>query len=185
KSLAEPGTYGGNDAIVAFSRICNVTVVIHQCDSPPWVIHPGSGSSTQSSKELHISFHNGDHYNSVVKINENINIHATTTADSSAMIITTASKSQTSPSSKKEGKQVHPSSLPSIKELKLVDENAKDDESSQESPAKKNQPPKAAKQTRRKKLEQKKRERKIESLQRKAGEHTLLPICLCSKTSDI
>lgn len=39
--LAEPGTFAGNDAIVAFARSQQVKVVIHQLNAPLWevIIH--------------------------------------------------------------------------------------------------------------------------------------------------
>lgn len=63
-SLAESGTFAGNDSIVAFARLHDITVVIHQLNKPLWQIHGGrEGRPGQS--EVHISYHNGDHYNSV------------------------------------------------------------------------------------------------------------------------
>ena len=64
-NLKQPGTYAGNDAIVAFARLHGVDVVIHQLGSPCWVIH---GSQAHNPRQLHISYHNGDHYSSVHKI---------------------------------------------------------------------------------------------------------------------
>lgn len=37
-NLAELGTYGGNDCIVAFARLHQVIVVIHQLNAPLWQI---------------------------------------------------------------------------------------------------------------------------------------------------
>ena len=87
-SLAENGTFAGNDSIVAFARKHNLTVVIHQLNKPLWQIHggkwsnslferfcskpfdlQGSGGSPGES-EVHISYHNGDHYNSVRRIGD-------------------------------------------------------------------------------------------------------------------
>lgn len=68
-SLAENGTFAGNDSIVAFARKHNLTVVIHQLNKPLWQIHGGPGGSPGES-EVHISYHNGDHYNSVRKIGD-------------------------------------------------------------------------------------------------------------------
>ena len=41
-SLAENGTFAGNDSIVAFARKHNLTVVIHQLNKPLWQIHGGN-----------------------------------------------------------------------------------------------------------------------------------------------
>ena len=40
-SLAESGTFAGNDSIVAFARLHDITVVIHQLNKPLWQIHGG------------------------------------------------------------------------------------------------------------------------------------------------
>ncbi|CAL8110515.1 unnamed protein product [Orchesella dallaii] len=64
-NLSQPGTFAGNDAIVAFARLQNVTVVIHQLNSPTWLIHPSKDQNQCSGREVHIAYHNGDHYNSV------------------------------------------------------------------------------------------------------------------------
>ncbi|ODN02410.1 OTU domain-containing protein 3 [Orchesella cincta] len=64
-NLSQPGTFAGNDAIVAFARLQNVTVVIHQLNSPAWLIHPSKDQNQCSGREVHIAYHNGDHYNSV------------------------------------------------------------------------------------------------------------------------
>jgi len=69
-SLSEQGTFGGNDAIVAWARLHQCTVVIHQLNKPLWQIHGGKGGSP-GGWEVHISYHNGDHYNSVRRLGDN------------------------------------------------------------------------------------------------------------------
>ncbi|KAJ8018709.1 OTU domain-containing protein 3 [Holothuria leucospilota] len=69
-NLSNSGTYAGNDSIVAFAKRHNVNVVIHQLNSPVWKI---SGSDDPNARELHISYHNGDHYSSVRKASDNDN----------------------------------------------------------------------------------------------------------------
>jgi hypothetical protein len=49
---------------VAFARARNVTIVIHQLNEPLWQIH-GGPDGQKCDNELHISYHNGDHYNSI------------------------------------------------------------------------------------------------------------------------
>ena len=76
QNLALDGTYGGNDSIVAFARLHKLTVVIHQLDSPAWEVHGetvdgSSGKSPALVRQLHISYHNGDHYASVRRIQDN------------------------------------------------------------------------------------------------------------------
>lgn len=69
RHLAQPGVFAGNDSIVAFARLQNLTVVIHQLNKPLWQIHGGPGG-TPGQREAHISYHNGDHYNSVRRIGD-------------------------------------------------------------------------------------------------------------------
>ncbi|XP_049611327.1 OTU domain-containing protein 3 isoform X2 [Syngnathus scovelli] len=67
-NLAQPGTFAGNDAIVAFARSQQVKVVIHQLNTPLWEIN---GTEKQMCRELHIAYRYGDHYDSVRRIDEN------------------------------------------------------------------------------------------------------------------
>merc|ERR1719435_460775 len=69
QNLPKVGTFGGNDSIVAFARLHDLTVVIHQLNKPLWQIHGGAGGSP-GSQEVHISYHNGDHYNSVRRMGD-------------------------------------------------------------------------------------------------------------------
>jgi len=76
ENLAEDGTFAGNDAIVAFARRYEVVVVIHQLNEPLWKVgEPGTvdretTNAKKRGRQLHISYHNGDHYNSVRKIGD-------------------------------------------------------------------------------------------------------------------
>ncbi|XP_015279668.1 PREDICTED: OTU domain-containing protein 3 [Gekko japonicus] len=67
-NLAQPGTFAGNDAIVAFARNNQVNVVIHQMNAPLWQIR---GTDKSNAQELHIAYRYGEHYDSVRKINDN------------------------------------------------------------------------------------------------------------------
>nr|XP_015192782.1 PREDICTED: OTU domain-containing protein 3 [Lepisosteus oculatus]XP_015192783.1 PREDICTED: OTU domain-containing protein 3 [Lepisosteus oculatus] len=67
-NLAQPGTFAGNDAIVAFARSQQVRVVIHQLNAPLWQIN---GSEKPVCRELHIAYRYGDHYDSVRRIGDN------------------------------------------------------------------------------------------------------------------
>ncbi|XP_056398040.1 OTU domain-containing protein 3 [Hyla sarda] len=62
ENLAQPGTFAGNDAIVAFARNNQVNVVIHQLNNPLWQIR---GSDKGTARELHIAYRYGEHYDSV------------------------------------------------------------------------------------------------------------------------
>lgn len=67
-NLSQPGTFAGNDAIVAFARSQQVKVVIHQLNTPLWEIN---GSEKLLCRELHIAYRYGDHYDSVRKTGDN------------------------------------------------------------------------------------------------------------------
>ena len=60
------GTFGGNDTIVAFARLFNCTVTIHQPNEPRWDVHGCFGSKLHN--QYHIAYLNGEHYCSVVPI---------------------------------------------------------------------------------------------------------------------
>jgi len=69
--LEEDGTFAGNDAIVAFARRYEAVVVIHQLNEPLWKVGEENGKEGRKrTKQLHISYHNGDHYNSVRMIGD-------------------------------------------------------------------------------------------------------------------
>ncbi|XP_013926849.1 PREDICTED: OTU domain-containing protein 3 [Thamnophis sirtalis] len=67
-NLSQPGTFAGNDAIVAFARNNQVNIVIHQQNAPLWQIH---GTDKSNARELHIAYRYGEHYDSVRKVNDN------------------------------------------------------------------------------------------------------------------
>ncbi|NWU44315.1 OTUD3 protein, partial [Hylia prasina] len=66
-NLAKPGTFAGNDAIVAFARNNQVNVVIHQLNAPLWQIR---GTDRSDARELHIAYRHGEHYDSVRRISD-------------------------------------------------------------------------------------------------------------------
>ncbi|NWW57107.1 OTUD3 protein, partial [Ifrita kowaldi] len=66
-NLAKPGTFAGNDAIVAFARNNQMNVVIHQLNAPLWQIR---GTDRSDARELHIAYQHGEHYDSVRRIND-------------------------------------------------------------------------------------------------------------------
>merc|ERR1712136_614591 len=70
RKLSLDGTYAGNDSIVAFARNNAVNVVIHQLNAPMWTINGVDGGRVPT-RQLHIAYHNGDHYSSVRKLNDN------------------------------------------------------------------------------------------------------------------
>ncbi|NXM03483.1 OTUD3 protein, partial [Tyrannus savana] len=66
-NLAKPGTFAGNDAIVAFARNNQINVVIHQLYAPLWQIR---GTDKSNARELHIAYRHGEHYDSVRRIDD-------------------------------------------------------------------------------------------------------------------
>lgn len=71
QDISKLGTYGGNDSIVAFARYHGVNIVIHQLNEPRWVIYGADYCKDGQVRELHISYHNGEHYSSVRHITDN------------------------------------------------------------------------------------------------------------------
>ncbi|VDK87404.1 unnamed protein product [Litomosoides sigmodontis] len=71
--LSNPGTYAGQDALVAFARLHEVNIIIHQLNRPLWKIQ---GSEDNDAPELHLSYHNGEHYSSVRRFGDIANIPA-------------------------------------------------------------------------------------------------------------
>ncbi|XP_068453887.1 OTU domain-containing protein 3 [Clinocottus analis] len=67
-NLSQPGTFAGNDAIVAFARSQQVKVVIHQLNTALWEIN---GVEKAICRELHIAYRYGDHYDSVRRTGDN------------------------------------------------------------------------------------------------------------------
>jgi len=85
--LAKLGEYAGNDAIVAFARLYQVTVVIHQPNFPLWQIKDWESVAGdnltkndekhfESNRQLHIAYHGGDHYDSVRRLGDTSHIPA-------------------------------------------------------------------------------------------------------------
>lgn len=70
QNLQRLGTYAGNDAIVAFARLHQVNIVIHQLNSP-YLLIQGPSMPSSTTRQLHLAYHNGDHYSSVRKLNDN------------------------------------------------------------------------------------------------------------------
>ncbi len=66
-NLSRLGTYAGQDALVAFARLHRVSIMIHQLNSPLWLIEGGDGGC---DGELHLSYHNGEHYSSVRRVGD-------------------------------------------------------------------------------------------------------------------
>ena len=71
--LRKKGTHAGNDAIVAFAKLHHLNVAIHQLSQPILMIHGVKDSTI--ARELHIAYHNGEHYSSVRRIDAKTTVH--------------------------------------------------------------------------------------------------------------
>lgn len=96
EQLSKLSTYGGNDSIVAFAHNHGVNIVIHQLNEPRWVIYGGDYSKNGQARELHISYHNGEHYSSVRCINDNTTEPAWIKHNEKTSAVTAAGKPQPS-----------------------------------------------------------------------------------------
>jgi hypothetical protein len=61
--MRESGTYGGNMELVAFSRLFQVSIWIHQEGRPIFQIHPEDGKPAK--RALHLAYHSFEHYSSI------------------------------------------------------------------------------------------------------------------------
>ena len=71
--LRKKGTHAGNDAIVAFAKLYHLNVAIHQLNQPILMITGTKDSII--ARELHIAYHNGEHYSSVRRIDAKTTVH--------------------------------------------------------------------------------------------------------------
>lgn len=70
EELGKDGTFAGNDVIVAFARNNNVDIVIHQHSSPRFIIN---APENPNNIQLHLAYHNGEHYSSLRRIHDTSN----------------------------------------------------------------------------------------------------------------
>ncbi|KAK3737177.1 hypothetical protein RRG08_016481 [Elysia crispata] len=70
RNLQKLGIHAGNDAIVAFAKVNGVDVIIHQLNGKPLMIS-GPSSASEDTRQLHLAYHNGDHYSSVRRLGDN------------------------------------------------------------------------------------------------------------------
>ena len=61
-NLNTSGEFAGNEAIVALARVHQVKIIIHQAEQPVWSVDGASGAS---QRQLHIAYHDWEHYSSV------------------------------------------------------------------------------------------------------------------------
>ena len=72
KNLETPGTYADNASLVAFARLYDLNINIYQLDLPIWTIN-GIKNVNKRCRQLHLSYHNGEHYSSIRRIGDATN----------------------------------------------------------------------------------------------------------------
>ncbi|EIE22284.1 cysteine proteinase [Coccomyxa subellipsoidea C-169] len=65
KRMSEDGTWAGYQEQVALARLCSVAIRVYQAGQPVWTIKPEYPDFPQDSPAIHVSYHDGEHYNSV------------------------------------------------------------------------------------------------------------------------
>lgn len=65
KNMEQAGTYADNLCLVAFARLNQLNINIHQIGLPIWTISGVNTQPNRSIRELHLSYHNGEHYSSI------------------------------------------------------------------------------------------------------------------------
>lgn len=75
KNMEQNGTYADNGCLVAFARLYQVNINIHQLNMPVWTINGVFGNKMRP-RELHLSYHNGEHYSSIRPIGDRTNAPA-------------------------------------------------------------------------------------------------------------
>ena len=63
--MARNGTWAGQIEVQALVRVRGVGVCIHQAGNPPWLIEPEAPKARATRLYLHVSYEDGEHYNSV------------------------------------------------------------------------------------------------------------------------
>lgn len=67
EQLRKDGTFVGNDVIAAFARENNVDIIVHQHSSPRFAIN---APENPQNIQLHLAYHNGEHYSSLRRIHD-------------------------------------------------------------------------------------------------------------------
>jgi len=71
RNMEIPGTYADNCCLVAFSRLYQFDLNIHQLDLPIWsIIGTNDVKKGKNLRQLHLAYHNGEHYSSIRQIGD-------------------------------------------------------------------------------------------------------------------
>ncbi|KAK9914813.1 hypothetical protein WJX75_000887 [Coccomyxa subellipsoidea] len=63
--MSEDGIWAGYQEQVALARLCSVAIRVYQAGQPVWTIKPEYPDFPQDAPAIHLSYHDGEHYNSV------------------------------------------------------------------------------------------------------------------------
>ena len=61
----QDGEFAGNEAIVALAKFHRVEIIIHQANQAVWNIDGATEQTTGQKRQLHIAYHDWEHYSSV------------------------------------------------------------------------------------------------------------------------
>ena len=64
-TLHKDGEFAGNEAIVALAKFHQVEIIIHQANQAVWNIDGATEQTTGQKRQLHIAYHDWEHYSSV------------------------------------------------------------------------------------------------------------------------
>ena len=67
EDMQNDGEWGGNHEIQALSMNHQINVIVHQLEGPPLIVNNFDPNAVRT---LHLSYHNGEHYNSVRLIDD-------------------------------------------------------------------------------------------------------------------
>ena len=59
------GEFAGNEAIVALAKSHRVEIIIHQANQAVWNIDGAAELTSDLKRQLHIAYHDWEHYSSV------------------------------------------------------------------------------------------------------------------------
>lgn len=74
-NLEQLGTYADNGCLVAFARLYQLDINIHQLNLPIWTIR--GDASGKRDRQINLSYHNAEHYSSVRKLGDSSNTPST------------------------------------------------------------------------------------------------------------
>jgi hypothetical protein len=103
--MSDKGTWGGNVELQAASLALEINITVHQLDQPRWQIinFPGNDLLGGGVQMIHLSYHDGQHYNSLVPNNPQLISKVSNPAKSSSSTSSSSSKPTNSRKTTKSG----------------------------------------------------------------------------------